>query len=1635
MSERKVKGSKATSASRVADLVASGPAFGGGFTAFGAGGATPSSLSSSTLLPEEVEHLDAEIKVLLKRLAKKDAQTKIKATEDLKMYLALASEEQLANLVYVWPKIFSKTCLDVERKIRENLIACQSIMFTRLKKEMAPVLKQLIGPWLCLRFDNASAEVAKQASETFERAFPNKRADVLAFCRQEIFSFVSDNVVYHTVETMSDSRYNTIEEMQAKYIRVVSGSFATISFLYENIAKTTELTETFTPLFESSKFWDTAKSPYSPIRRSIYTLVKTLSLLDPATSPLAQYLPTIKTAFLNECFADREPSTHDALWDAVLSLTRAFPTIWAASDLTSKKGAPMRLLKFLEAGCFGGGPVSWPALLALVAVLPKEILEAQPPSGNEEVAETFRDRFLNSLWTGLGSANVTPRDSSAFVNAVQECSLYLLLKYGVACSNSLQEIDFFKVAPLSLARIVEALLFPANNPDARLKLQPEDLAQAVCNYVAKVTNTSSVADSYSAHLLNTFCEGIQIAFINTRCLDGVDMDKESFITFCQRTGDLLSRFDELANIKTDVKDKLKALSLNLVAKALERLCLPGEHLTASMILFTNLSTKLTHTKCETVSDALRVFVASGLKNVLASDASSPLFTESVMKWLASSQDDSMHESFVQSLVKSGNTIALNEYLSKLPLLGLKCTPFPHFDAYISDLVLEPEISPESETLIVKSLLLVGPIRPISADVVSKIVAILRDTLDSFLINVVFKKPTLSPLRVEKMLGLLARIADLSMESFVSLPQAVYLSATVLELASYKVVADSFAEISAKSYQLWNTICLSSVKIESLAQEVMRRWRAALLDASHLGTSADFAGIFSKLRTYCAPESGTKDLLEEALFDANTWVSLKTPHYRLHYSLAILDSSCIVPDSVGLQLSSRIGHSTYARLAHTLAGVMSFAGAMKSALFSANVFELVVFWTLCKDEENMYEGKGSVEFDGQVDDAIALALQADDGASWTQEAIHVVNEGNLDAGGFVVNSFKIAFDSGMVEARAFGKIAKSGYGLLNASGRDGVIDLLRALFDKGSMDLLTTLSQALQKGLNLESASTFMVDICRACQIPKSELSNPKSVDRVAAGLFLLKSMLASCDDITSTAFAPGINVLVKHFRVWYMSSNDVIVSAVPSLLNARVAEFLTCLVEGQMEMEINIASFIVELTKVMVMEHSSKVVLYYALDLFLALTSADSDLWIAIDKFSDGIHEICLEQFLTECLGENLTTSSRAQRELQSRLAYICGAMPNSILLKKMPQNQLSQVMFTYNVESQIAAYQLLTKLTTKVIDNLSVKLEMAVGSDAINDKFISTPLLEGMQCDIPFAEPSYLIDSKADLHLVYGFLLTWMAVLDHFNGATYVLRSSLIHELKEVDAIAKLLEFIFFILGVGCTMTPFDLTGWEFSSIEMEGLDFESEIGISLLCAHIYYRVLRHIPSIARTWWSSCKDRQLTQAVEAYTDKWFSPLLVQADIDLVLTTGSSTLEDMDLKASKKFGEITVMYHFEDATTDLGIKFPPAFPMKPVEFTSNNGGRAIGVKEGKWGSWMLRASIIAQDTSILDALILWQKNVKLHFEGKEECSICYSVVGVIDKTLPSKSCRTCNNAFHASCLFKWIRTSGNTQCPMCRSEL
>lgn len=226
--------------------------------------------------------------------------------------------------------------------------------------------------------------------------------------------------------------------------------------------------------------------------------------------------------------------------------------------------------------------------------------------------------------------------------------------------------------------------------------------------------------------------------------------------------------------------------------------------------------------------------------------------------------------------------------------------------------------------------------------------------------------------------------------------------------------------------------------------------------------------------------------------------------------------------------------------------------------------------------------------------------------------------------------------------------------------------------------------------------------------------------------------------------------------------------------------------------------------------------------------------------------------------------------------------------------------------------------------------------------------------------------------------------------------------------------------------------------------LEPEELADLTPLGSHIFYRALVTIPSAMRTYYESLKDRQLSLSLVAFTSRFYSPVIIQHEFSALReprAMATLTEEGLNVRIAQGGGaavagagaaEAIASYVVDEQPMEIGIRLPAEFPLKAVDVRDL---RRVGVPENKWRGWLMsvQQTITSRNGLILEALTVFKKNVALHFEGVVECAICYSIISVTDRTLPTKPCRTCKNRFHASCLFKWFNSSHSSSCPMCRS--
>jgi hypothetical protein len=186
-----------------------------------------------------------------------------------------------------------------------------------------------------------------------------------------------------------------------------------------------------------------------------------------------------------------------------------------------------------------------------------------------------------------------------------------------------------------------------------------------------------------------------------------------------------------------------------------------------------------------------------------------------------------------------------------------------------------------------------------------------------------------------------------------------------------------------------------------------------------------------------------------------------------------------------------------------------------------------------------------------------------------------------------------------------------------------------------------------------------------------------------------------------------------------------------------------------------------------------------------------------------------------------------------------------------------------------------------------------------------------------------------------------------------------------------------------------FDLNKWDVSTFEVLHFDPTCTVAHQLVVAHVLWKSFTMIPSVMRNWWNECKNRQLHLSLANYVEKNLAPLIISKEIDQLTNADTTALEGISFKASKAAREVFAKYQIEENTLEIVIKLPTTYPLRNVEVENGPSGHT-GVSESRWRGWILSvtAVMVSQNGSLFDALMLFKKNVGLHFDGVEDCAIC-----------------------------------------------
>ena len=267
---------------------------------------------------------------------------------------------------------------------------------------------------------------------------------------------------------------------------------------------------------------------------------------------------------------------------------------------------------------------------------------------------------------------------------------------------------------------------------------------------------------------------------------------------------------------------------------------------------------------------------------------------------------------------------------------------------------------------------------------------------------------------------------------------------------------------------------------------------------------------------------------------------------------------------------------------------------------------------------------------------------------------------------------------------------------------------------------------------------------------------------------------------------------------------------------------------------------------------------------------------------------------------------------------------------------------------------------------------------------------------------------------------------------------------LKTEGCITPLLDFAFDVLGhsaahaLNLDKARIDSTQIRDFDIKLADAEVE-EKNMQLLLVHLYYLTLKFVPGLFKTWYIDCRSKQTRIAVEAWTTKYFSPLIIDDLMNDVQAWAdsqeppSADEQELIVRVSRAAREVTAGYEVDESLASISIRIAQSYPIDGITVSSLN---RVAVTERKWQSWIMTTQgvITFSNGNIVDGLQVFRRNIVGALKGQGECAICYSIIST-DKRMPDKRCSTCKNLFHRTCLYKWFQSSSQNSCPLCRNPI
>ncbi|KAK3550418.1 hypothetical protein QTP86_025164 [Hemibagrus guttatus] len=409
--KQRTKGNvRPSSSGRAAELLARENGVVPGFVGFGISTSKEPGYVPAVHGAEEIDNLvDADFRLVLRKLSKRDTVTKLKAVQEFGAMCQERDSDTVAGVLPYWPRIYCKISVDHDRRLREATQQAFEQLILKVKRNLAPYLKGIMGHWLIAQCDTYSP-AASAANVAFQAAFPlNKQPEALSFCKDEVLTVLQDNLLKETADTLSDPQSVPEEERQAKYVRVLTSSLLALKKLLKSLSESDReaLSQQLAHIISQGKFWKYSKHNTPQVRGAFFKAVAALCELVPqlVQNEAARACSTVLLSI-----DDSDPVVLPPLWEAVLHVISSIQDCW--SHVNARKGVLPKLWTLLREGGRGLATSLHPNMLPLISKLPAEVTEPKLD---------FCSTFLSSVTQGKTKRSKIEKKTKWWKLKKEEC--------------------------------------------------------------------------------------------------------------------------------------------------------------------------------------------------------------------------------------------------------------------------------------------------------------------------------------------------------------------------------------------------------------------------------------------------------------------------------------------------------------------------------------------------------------------------------------------------------------------------------------------------------------------------------------------------------------------------------------------------------------------------------------------------------------------------------------------------------------------------------------------------------------------------------------------------------------------------------------------------------------------------------------------------------------------------------------------------------------------------------------------------------------------------------------------------------------------------------------------------------------